>query len=108
MRTVPRNASLSPVLPRCSTKLGRSTDPACGSQSTAFPLRPAMEVNVPHSWAVRSGFVARAWASEWPGHAKKNTIRPKTTDRAKIGGMRWALRYAYSLLDDAGAFDVSE
>lgn len=53
MRTVPRRPSLKPVLRKCSTKQGRSVDPVSGDHTTALPSLPAMDVKVPHSWAVR-------------------------------------------------------
>src|SRR5260221_5240611 len=36
------------------TKHGRSCAPLSGCQSTACPPAPATEVNVPHSWTMRS------------------------------------------------------
>src|ERR1700722_15197401 len=52
MRIVPLNPTLKSAVRKCSTKRGRSL-PFRGNQRTAWPFRPAMEVNVPHSWAVR-------------------------------------------------------
>src|SRR5260370_21037190 len=60
IRTVPRNPSLKPASRKCSTNEGRSVDPASGDHSTALPSLPAIEVKVPHSWAVRLAYTGRA------------------------------------------------
>src|ERR1700682_1042047 len=52
MRTVPRSPSLNPAFRKCSTNAGKSVEPVSGDHSTACPFSPAIEVNVPHSWAV--------------------------------------------------------
>jgi len=65
MRIVPRNPTLNSAVRKCFTKRGRSVDPFCGSHSTAWPLRPAIEVKVPHSCAVRLGFEVPCRAA-WP------------------------------------------
>src|SRR5438874_9586866 len=56
MRIVPLKPTLNPVKLKCSTKLGRSLGPFRGSHSTAWPVSPAIEVKVPHSWAVSPGW----------------------------------------------------
>src|SRR5258708_7798425 len=73
MRMVPRNASLKSSVRKCFTKRGRSVDPFCGSHCTAWPLRSAIEVNVPHSCAMRLGF-------EVPSRA----ARPETAEPENI------------------------
>src|ERR1700694_5166903 len=55
MRTVPLSPTLKLAPRKCSTNPGRSVDPVSGSHRTACPSPPAMDVNVPHSCAVRPG-----------------------------------------------------
>ena len=60
MRLVPGSPSLKLTLLICSTNWGSSMDGGNrgspdGNHSTARPSLPAIAVNVPHSWAVRSG-----------------------------------------------------
>jgi hypothetical protein len=62
MRMVPRSPSLKLTPLICSTNWGRSVDGGYrgnpkGNHSTARPSLPAIAVNVPHSWTVRSGSV---------------------------------------------------
>src|SRR6266853_6789213 len=57
MRIVPRSPILKLASLICSTNRGRSVDPVNGAHSTARPSLPAIAVNVPHSWTVRSGSV---------------------------------------------------
>src|SRR5215510_7335291 len=69
MRTVPRRLTLNPAYPKCSTKEGKSFavatsgdcghTPVSGNHSTARPSLPAIDVNVPHSCAIRSGSPGR-------------------------------------------------
>src|SRR5690349_12550711 len=56
MRTKPSNSHLGrlPLFMR-DTKHGRSGAPNKGAHASALPSSPAMEVNVPHSWATTSG-----------------------------------------------------
>src|SRR5256885_6316435 len=72
MRTVPRRPRLKPALRKCSTKPGRSVDPVRGSHSTAWPSLPAMDVKVPHSWAVRLEYPGRAAAPNAGGGALRS------------------------------------
>src|ERR1700674_4973582 len=55
MRTVPLSPNLKLAPRKYSTNPGRSVDPVSGSHRTACPSLPAMDVNVPHSCAVRPG-----------------------------------------------------
>src|SRR5216683_1208715 len=62
MRMVPRSPSLKLTPLICSTNWGRSVDGGYrgkpnGNHSAARPSFPAIAVNVPHSWTVRSGSV---------------------------------------------------
>src|SRR5246500_5880111 len=57
MRIVPPKPTLKPVPRKCSTKPGKSPGLFSGSHSTAWPVSPAMEVNVPHSCAIRPGLL---------------------------------------------------
>src|SRR5580658_1342989 len=62
MRLVPRSPSLKLTPSICSTNGGRSVvggyrGKPKGNHSTARPSLPAIAVNVPHSWTVRSGTV---------------------------------------------------
>src|SRR5215510_1785576 len=69
MRTVPRRLTLNPAYPKCSTNEGKSFavatsghcghTPVNGNHSTARPSLPAIDVNVPHSCAIRSGSPGR-------------------------------------------------
>src|SRR5207249_11133153 len=54
MRTVPVNCHLKRRYPNSLTNPGGSSLHPSASQSTADPSSPATDVNVPHSWTVRS------------------------------------------------------
>src|SRR5882724_6588177 len=79
MRMVPRNPSLKSAVRKCFTKRGRSVDPFCGSHCTAWPLRSAIEVNVPHSCAMRFGFEVACRA------ARPETAEPENRRHASNG-----------------------
>src|SRR5258708_11360154 len=77
MRMVPRSPSLKLTPLICSTNWGRSVDGGNrgkpnGNHSTARPSLPAIAVNVPHSWAVRSGAVCCPSAVQ-PASEKANS-----------------------------------
>src|ERR1700733_664484 len=84
MRMVPRSPSLKLTPSICSTNGGRSVGGGNrgkprGDHSAARPSLPAIAVNVPHSWTVRSGTVC-GFSAVPP--ARENTNTPTANKRA--------------------------
>src|SRR5712691_10948245 len=86
IRTVPRKPPLKLVLRKCFTNPGRSVEPDNGSHSAAWPSFPAIEVNVPHSCAVKPGlgrarFSCRLFPRKVEEIAKQQARKPYGINR---------------------------